>query len=103
MEVLVGNVSLGGVFFHSDHRFELGDTMSIAFSGTYQGVKFDECVQGRIITAYRSEERTSYGLQFVTELLSERYPSLTAFVDRGRRKATSFLRDPRYDRAERKS
>ncbi len=102
VDVVICNVSLGGVLFHCNQRFELGDMMTIAFVGSYHGVAFNERVPGKIVTICRREEKSSYGLQFATTLHAERYPSLTSFVDRGRRREVSFLRDPRYGRAERK-
>lgn len=103
IEVVICNISLGGVLFHCDRQFELGDMITIAFSGVHQGIEFNERVPGKIVTICRREDRNSYGLQFATSLHPERYPSLTTFVDRGRRMEVSFLRDPRHGKAERKS
>ncbi len=103
MDVVICNVSLGGILFHCSQRFELGDMITISFAGVYHGIHFDERVPGKIVTVCRREEINSYGLQFATSLHPERYPALTTFVDRGRRREISFLRDPRYGKAERKT
>ncbi len=102
IEVIVDNVSLGGILFHTGYPFSLGDTMIIVFSGSYNGIVFNERVPGKIVTLSRRENQNAYGVQFMTALYKEKYPSLTSFVDRGRRKEVSFLRDPQYEKAERK-
>jgi hypothetical protein len=103
ISVSINNVSLGGILFQSDHDgFALGDQMMVVFSGTHEGTEFNERIPGKIVTLTRRDEQKSYGVQFMTALYPERYPSLTSFVDYGRRREVSFLRDPLYGKAERK-
>ena len=102
IDVAIGNISLSGVLFRSDWQFDLGDIISIIFQGVYQKKPFDESVLGKIVTVSRNVSGNSYGLQFSTYLIPEQQPFLTAFVNRTRGKGISFLRDPRYSRAERK-
>jgi hypothetical protein len=103
ISVSINNVSLGGILFQSDHGgFVLGDQMIVVFSGTHEGTEFNERIPGKVVTLSRRNDRKSYGVQFMTALYPERYPSLTSFVDYGRRKEVSFLRDPMYGKAERK-
>ena len=102
MKVTIGNISLGGVRFHSDQQFELGEITSIVLRGVSYGKPFKESVLGKIVTISRKESGNSYGLQFSTYLISEKQPFLTAFVNRTRGRGISFLRDPRHGRAERK-
>ncbi|MBI3597861.1 MAG: PilZ domain-containing protein [Nitrospirae bacterium] len=101
IKVTIGNISLSGVLFHSDHQFGLGEIISIIFKGVYQKKRFNESVLGKIVTVSRKESGNLYGLQFSTYLVSEQQPFLTTFVNRTRGKGISFLRNPLYSRAER--
>jgi len=102
IEVIIGNISISGVLFHSNWKFKLGEILFMTFSGVFHEKPFDEFVLGKIVTVFQKESGNSYGLHFSTYLVSETQPFLTGFVNRTRGKGISFLRDPRYSRAERK-
>jgi hypothetical protein len=106
IDITIGNVSAGGVLFHTGHQFNLGEMMKVIFRGTYQGKDFEESVPGKIVTVSRIVSRkdssNSYGLKFSTDLIEEGQPFLSGFVNRTRGKGISFLRNPLYGRAERK-
>jgi hypothetical protein len=102
IDIAIGNVSAGGVLFHADYQFNLGDMMSVIFRGEYQGKTFEESVPGKVVTISRKDSGNAYGLKFVTNLVSGVQPFLTGFVNRTRSKEISFLRNPEYHRAQRK-
>jgi hypothetical protein len=103
IEVDLANISCGGILFHSQKQFELGDTMTVMISGVYREASFSEHVPGKIVTIYRREGGNSYGLQFSALLHKEQTPVLIAFLAGDEGKGISFLRDPRYAKAERKN
>ncbi|MEK7285933.1 MAG: PilZ domain-containing protein [Nitrospirota bacterium] len=102
IEITIGNMSMGGILFHTQHQFDLGKTMTIVFCGVYQGKDFKEAVLGKIMTVSRKDSGSSYGFQFSTQLDADLQPFLAGFVNRTKGSDISFLRDPLYRRAERK-
>lgn len=94
VEVMISNISLGGLLFHSKKDFELGKEMVIQVKGSHRGKGFEEKVTGRIVAVHRGTAGNSYGLQFGAYLDESRQPFLLATVTGSRKKGiTSFLRD----------
>lgn len=94
IEVMISNISLGGLLFHSNKDFELGKEMVIQVKGAHKGKSFEEKVTGRIVAVHRGTAGNSYGLQFGAYLDESRQPCLLASVTGSRKKGiTSFLRD----------
>jgi hypothetical protein len=100
--VTIENISVSGVMFHSDCQIKLGEIVSIVFQGVLKENLFEESVLGRIVTTSRKESGNTYGLQFSTFLAPEDQPCLSDFVNKTPGKGISFLRNPHYERPERR-
>jgi len=101
-DVEIENISQGGALFHARKRFKIGDMLTIIVTGVHCGAEFQESVPGRIITISQKGDQYSYGFKFAVELHPHQTPSLSEFFVHDRWEEKSFLRDPRYRKAERR-
>ena len=81
VEVTVCNISLSGVLFHAQARFDLGKKLTLRIHGEHGGRPFEEQVAGQIMAAHRGDKSHSYGLQFLDHLTADRQPCLFAKID----------------------
>lgn len=82
VEITVGNISLSGLLFHAQPRFDLGKQMTLRINGEHGEKPFEEEVAGRIMAVHRGDQSHSYGLQFQNHLTVDRQPRLFAKIDR---------------------
>lgn len=89
VEITVGNISLSGVLFHAQPRFDLGKQLTLRINGEHGGKSFEEQVAGRIMAAHRGDQSHSYGLQFLNHLTADQQPCLFAKIDQVRKQKQS--------------
>lgn len=82
IEITISNISLSGLLFHANERFDLGKLLTLRIIGEEEGKPFEEKAAGRVMAVHRGDSSHSYGLQFLALLTAEKQPCLFAKIQR---------------------
>lgn len=85
LKVMVTNISLSGLLFHSRKWLDFGKSVSLQIEGRFRKETFTEIVEGKIVAVNRGGIGFSYGVQFKEILASENQPSLYRYLQSGKR------------------
>lgn len=85
MKVMVTNMSLSGLLFHSRKWLDFGKTVALQIEGRYRKEAFREVVTGKIVAVNRSGVGFSYGVQFGEVLTAEKQPALYGYLQSSKR------------------
>jgi hypothetical protein len=80
-EVIVSNISLSGLCFHSRKRLEIGKAALLEVERKRRSGIIAERVQGTIVAAHGGGIIFSYGMQFSETLSFEKQPFLYLYID----------------------
>lgn len=87
VKVMVTNMSLSGLLFHSRKWLDFGKTVALQIEGRYRKEAFMEVVTGKIVAVNRGGVGFSYGVQFDKVLTAEKQPSLYGYLQSNKRSA----------------
>ncbi len=85
LKVMVTNMSLSGLLFHSRKWLDFGKTIALQIEGRYRKQPFKEVVTGKIVAVKRGGVGFSYGVQFDEVITAENQPSLFGYLQSGKR------------------
>ena len=85
LKVMVTNMSLSGLLFHSRKWLDFGKSVALQIEGRYRKEPFKEVVEGKIVAVNRGGVGFSYGVQFNKVLSLENQPSLYQYLQATRR------------------
>lgn len=80
INVMVTNMSLSGLLFHSRKWLDFGKTVALQIEGRYRKEPFREVVTGKIVAVKRGGIGFSYGVQFDKIITSGSQPSLYGYL-----------------------
>lgn len=80
VKVMVTNMSLSGLLFHSRKWLDFGKTVALQIEGRFRKEAFREVVTGKVVAVYRGGVGYSYGVQFDKVLTAENQPSLYGYL-----------------------
>lgn len=85
LKVMVTNISLSGLLFHSRKWIDFGKAVALQIEGRYHNEAFTEVVEGKIVAVNRGGIGFSYGVQFNKILTLENQPSLCRYLQSSKR------------------
>lgn len=88
LKVMVTNMSLSGLLFHSRKWLDFGKTVALQIEGRYQKELFREVVTGKIVAVNRGGIGFSYGVQFDKIITAENQPSLYGYLQSSKQPTT---------------
>ncbi len=87
VKVMITNMSLSGLLFHSRKWLDFGKTVALQIEGRFQKEAFREVVTGKIVAVNRGGVGYSYGVQLDEVLTLENQPSLYRYLQASKRSA----------------
>ncbi|MDC4203493.1 MAG: PilZ domain-containing protein [Candidatus Manganitrophus sp.] len=87
VKVMITNMSLSGLLFHSRKWLDFGKTVALQIEGRFRKESFREVVTGKIVAVNRGGVGYSYGVQFDEVLTLENQPSLYRYLQASKRSA----------------
>lgn len=87
LKVMITNMSLSGLLFHSRKWLDFGKAIALQIEGRYQKEAFKEVVTGKIVAVNRGGAGFSYGVQFDQVLSAGNQPSLYGYLQSSKRSA----------------
>lgn len=84
-KVMITNMSLSGLLFHSRKWLDFGKTVALQIEGRYRKEGFKEVVTGKIVAVNRGGVGFSYGVQFDEVLTLKNQPSLFRYLQSSKR------------------
>lgn len=87
VKVMITNMSLSGLLFHSRKWLDFGKTVALQIEGRFRKEAFREVVTGKIVAVNRGGVGYSYGIQFDEVLTLENQPSLYRYLQASKRSA----------------
>lgn len=87
VKVMITNMSLAGLLFHSRKWLDFGKTVALQIEGRFRKEAFREVVTGKIVAVNRGGVGYSYGVQFDEVLTLENQPSLYRYLQASKRSA----------------
>lgn len=87
VKVMITNMSLSGLLFHSRKWLDFGKTVALQIEGRFRKEAFREVVTGKIVAVNRGGVGYSYGVQFDEVLTLENQPSLYRYLQASKRSA----------------
>lgn len=87
VKVMITNMSLSGLLFHSRKWLDFGKTVALQIEGRFRKEAFREVVTGKIVAVNRGGVGYSYGVQFDEVLTLESQPSLYRYLQANKRSA----------------
>jgi hypothetical protein len=85
LKVMVTNISLSGLLFHSRKWLDFGSSVTLQIEGRYRKEAYREVVTGKIVAVNRGGVGFSYGVQFDAVLTAEKQPSLYGYLQSSKR------------------
>ena len=94
VDVVVSNISMGGLHLHCERALNLGDRVRLRMHHHEGELPFEEVVHGRVVVVHRRSEAVSYGVQFMPNLDIHLQPGLHHWISaHSQNDAVSFLRN----------
>jgi len=85
LKVMVTNLSLSGLLFHSRKWLDFGKAVALQIEGRYRKEVFKEVVTGKIVAIKQGGVGFYYGVQFDKVLTPEGQPSLYGYLQSNKR------------------
>lgn len=80
-EVIISNISLSGLCFHSRRRLEIGETAELEVERKARSGTIEEGAQGTIVAIHKGGIIFPHGLEFTETLSLDRQPVLYRYLE----------------------